>query len=619
VDALFAGLPIVTRKGTLFAARVGASLLQATGCHQLAVPSAILSPQLIELLGSGDHTLVNVSLITSTEAEYDAMVNELIVNRKLLLAFRQCLEHQPHFVNDTSSSRSTLFNSSQTVKHLEHAFLHAWHRYQQKLPAAHITLPADASESKPNEIDWFESVQNTTFSIETRPNGQSQDIVSDIAVPWRKKFSLYSMSSSPALDSKQSKPSSATQILEQLHQNASSGVTPASLRLDSVHHLIEQCLRMNYTLEHALLQAGGARVEPNAPWAKLRVSRDGTEFDQFVRLSVEPFLSANALSEAADFEFDLRLQGSWSNKRVCSELVRLEAQLNRRLIVFIRTESLWKFATEIDQMCLLREPILLLGDSDVGVPSLTLAVHPVHYITGASLLNQPTADSAFVYFRRRVARSFVQNFDWFPYDSHHSHNSTITAVPLGMTTAHFAVTQAGTLCQQLHVRQSESHQIREPRIKLLHARLTVRNNVRERLSVTRAVSALRTQIAEFGVDPDQLVTSSNSFQPNVQYLPDLRRHRMVLSPAGRGIDTHRTYEALLMGCIPVMRRSAVSEFAYQHLPVLLVDRWEDMTLEFLITGYARLIAPNRVWQWQRLFAPYWRQQISETSTRDEDL
>jgi hypothetical protein len=95
----------------------------------------------------------------------------------------------------------------------------------------------------------------------------------------------------------------------------------------------------------------------------------------------------------------------------------------------------------------------------------------------------------------------------------------------------------------------------------------------------------------------------------------------VLAAAGRGLDTHRVYEALLMGCIPVVRHSAAALCAYQHLPVLILDRWAELTVERLVTGYARLVSSSSggqsgnlhsAWQWQRLFAPYWTRRIEKT-------
>lgn len=62
-------------------------------------------------------------------------------------------------------------------------------------------------------------------------------------------------------------------------------------------------------------------------------------------------------------------------------------------------------------------------------------------------------------------------------------------------------------------------------------------------------------------------------------------YAFVLSPEGGGMDCHRTWEALTLGCIPIVKRSAFSDL-FQNLPVLIVDDWSDIDLEMLINFHA---------------------------------
>lgn len=56
----------------------------------------------------------------------------------------------------------------------------------------------------------------------------------------------------------------------------------------------------------------------------------------------------------------------------------------------------------------------------------------------------------------------------------------------------------------------------------------------------------------------------------------------VLSPPGGGMDCHRTWEALLLGCIPIVKRYNVPcDNIYADLPVLIVDEWREVTPELL--------------------------------------
>lgn len=59
-----------------------------------------------------------------------------------------------------------------------------------------------------------------------------------------------------------------------------------------------------------------------------------------------------------------------------------------------------------------------------------------------------------------------------------------------------------------------------------------------------------------------------------EYYSDLCRSKYVLCPEGTGIDTHRVYESILCGAIPVVLRNSLSHI-YEKLPVCIVDRWTD--------------------------------------------
>eukprot|EP00668_Euglena_longa_P034261 GGOE01044035.1.p1 GENE.GGOE01044035.1~~GGOE01044035.1.p1 ORF type:complete len:439 (+),score=98.20 GGOE01044035.1:44-1360(+) len=57
---------------------------------------------------------------------------------------------------------------------------------------------------------------------------------------------------------------------------------------------------------------------------------------------------------------------------------------------------------------------------------------------------------------------------------------------------------------------------------------------------------------------------------------DTLRYRFVLSPSGQGWDTYRTWETLALGRFVVLLRSPLDPL-FADLPVVLVDRWEEVT------------------------------------------
>lgn len=71
----------------------------------------------------------------------------------------------------------------------------------------------------------------------------------------------------------------------------------------------------------------------------------------------------------------------------------------------------------------------------------------------------------------------------------------------------------------------------------------------------------------------------NTDTPNLSYKNYLRKiksHKFTLSPEGNGLDCHRTWEILAMKRIPILKRSGALERLYKNLPVLFVNKWEDL-------------------------------------------
>jgi hypothetical protein len=92
------------------------------------------------------------------------------------------------------------------------------------------------------------------------------------------------------------------------------------------------------------------------------------------------------------------------------------------------------------------------------------------------------------------------------------------------------------------------------------------------------------------------------------YLIALREHRFALSPPGRGLDTHRTWEALMVGTIPIVIRSPL-DILYDKLPVLIIDDWSVITPEYLEERWLEF--QKGTYDFSRLYAPYWKEKVRE--------
>jgi protein O-GlcNAc transferase len=113
-DALWAGLPVLSRRGEHFASRVGASLLQAVGLPELVTPDT---------------------------AAYESLALALATDPERLAGLKHRLQ--------TLRRRQPLFDTTLTTRHLEDAFQSIWQRHRDGLPPEHLWLPARSASP-----DW---------------------------------------------------------------------------------------------------------------------------------------------------------------------------------------------------------------------------------------------------------------------------------------------------------------------------------------------------------------------------------------------------------------------------------------------------------------------------------
>ena len=116
---------------------------------------------------------------------------------------------------------------------------------------------------------------------------------------------------------------------------------------------------------------------------------------------------------------------------------------------------------------------------------------------------------------------------------------------------------------------------------------------------------------------------------SARYYETMSAYRFVVCPRGVGLDTHRIWEALYAGVVPILLRSSFAVNGLFHElveegAVLVVDRWEDVTLPLLQLKWAdslnarfacriggRETAVDRI-----LRLSYWSSRIRSASSRD---
>lgn len=106
-----------------------------------------------------------------------------------------------------------------------------------------------------------------------------------------------------------------------------------------------------------------------------------------------------------------------------------------------------------------------------------------------------------------------------------------------------------------------------------------------------------------------------SRKPMEEYLMDMKKSHFVLSPTGRGLDCFRTWEAILVGSIPVVTPSYLDPL-FKDLPVLIVKDWKDINPEFLNQKIEEF--KSREFPLDKLYISFWREYINKL-LRDEGI
>ncbi len=84
----------------------------------------------------------------------------------------------------------------------------------------------------------------------------------------------------------------------------------------------------------------------------------------------------------------------------------------------------------------------------------------------------------------------------------------------------------------------------------------------------------------------------------------------VVSPEGAGVDCHRTWEALLLGCIPVVKRNGLTPL-FADLPVVTLDDWSEFTKENLLTKASSIL--GKKFDFTGLFLEHWNSKIKRNN------
>jgi hypothetical protein len=131
----------------------------------------------------------------------------------------------------------------------------------------------------------------------------------------------------------------------------------------------------------------------------------------------------------------------------------------------------------------------------------------------------------------------------------------------------------------------------------------VKTNFRTRSEVVKVLKNLN--------PPNIVVFSEISYERNflIPYLRNLRNFPFVICPEGNGVDTHRLWETLYMGGVPIIKRNKFLNEILEGLPVVVLNDWGELNnIEQMHSEWEEINAKK--WDFSKLSLSYWRNLIS---------
>jgi len=164
----------------------------------------------------------------------------------------------------------------------------------------------------------------------------------------------------------------------------------------------------------------------------------------------------------------------------------------------------------------------------------------------------------------------------------------VHSLPLGVK----SLGQAEFLLKRLELHH------REPRTQLLMV------NMKPRPMRQAAIDAVVRNFQSMGIT-NTFGKGADSYEA---YYLEIQRSKFILSPGGLGFDCYRHWEALYLGCIPVLETLNRTDGwfrVFHDLPVVWIDDYRNLTPEYLEQEYQKIIARATSFKYEKLTRQWW--------------
>lgn len=227
--------------------------------------------------------------------------------------------------------------------------------------------------------------------------------------------------------------------------------------------------------------------------------------------------------------------------------------------------------------------VLVSGDSDMCIPMEALSQSETN-----SLINNP-----------HLLKWFAQNF--VP-----CNNPNLIQLPIGLDyhtisdnpMHHWRMRDEGTkpvLQEKILLELREKMKPFHARIPLIYVNFTATND---------RFHQRKQSIAQ--IPNDLLSVNPNGVKRTINW-KNITQFAFVLSPFGMGMDCHRTWEALCLGAIPILKADMFGQM-FAGLPVLIVNDWREITRSVLDETIQTF--KSKEFNYEKITLKYWTDMIN---------
>jgi len=103
-------------------------------------------------------------------------------------------------------------------------------------------------------------------------------------------------------------------------------------------------------------------------------------------------------------------------------------------------------------------------------------------------------------------------------------------------------------------------------------------------------------------------------QDRLDFWKSCNENLFVICPFGNGPDTHRVYEVLALGRVPIVFICYLNKLLFEDLPVVIVSNWKQINAEFL-ENQKRIIVEKynkNEYKFEKMTSAYWRNIIMQS-------